>query len=288
MKIKGTVIMLCIGLICLYMVIPSGDYKPNDVGIVEQDNRNNAFQAMNLNSWAKDASNSANPSIAGVVLPVTGVIRTGEVKQLSASITSGFTYSDGTSHGALDITAGGYASGLCAFGHTDCDDVAMISPFDGIVTDISYIGGNKNADHYSHYYGSDGCHEAHAATWVTIEGTDSWSGFKVSLLHLISVDSSISIGSKIKQGDFVGFMCSQGNSSGTHLHMNFYIGNVRQEKLSFYYDYIHLHSSIDELIVSPSLGIPKASGFTMENIETINRKDKFNSTVNIPEEFLVN
>lgn len=276
MKFKLSI--LFIALLVLYMLIPVGEYGIRDVGIYTGNSKTSQIK-MSAGDFIEKVENTINPVVSAMVIPVTSIGRDGENHSLTGRINSGQYYFSGSAHGALDILLDGTnTAAACPYDNSSkpCPDTAMIAPFNGTIT---YINEPKGA-HYNHYNNNHSC-----TSIVRIEGEGEWEGYRTDIVHVKDLGPDIKVGSKITQGDFVGFICSQGNSTAPHLHLNVFQGGAKVKNPGLYMDSLIWHESIEDAIIYNLLKVPNQSGFTEEQFVQLNEREKYSSTVTIPDKY---
>lgn len=283
---KSKLIIAVLIIIVLYMIVPLGDYGLDDVNIYYDSNYNSSFKFTSSTSdWITKVKNNIRHDTGYIVYPSTGIARDGNQDNLDASLilTSGWvrsgSYDNGAIHGAIDTDITGYTSlGKCPSGHTDCDDTILISPISGKVTEVLNTKGSEAASWNNNKWES--------TSRIKIEATDEFKGWSVRIMHMSNIPTSITVDTVIKQGDFIGTQCSQGQSTGSHVHMEVFNGNSKVH-IKEWFPKISLHSSIGRIIDDLKDVSVNLKGFETDVVDVIETNPRYESTVDIPEDVLV-
>lgn len=285
MKIK--LIPILIFLLVIYMILPSSGNWFNNVSLASQDNRKALFASYASSSsreeFASQASTIKNPEVNYIVHPATSYTRDGKINpNATMQLTSGWirsgSYNTGHVHGALDTDLTGYnALHSCPAGYYDCDDIALIAPVTGVVTKVV-----NNAGHEKEYYG-----DMTNTSMIAIQATGAFEGWTIYVMHLSSIPDYITEGYTINQGDYIGFQCSQGRSTGSHVHMDVRSGNAKVS-ITEWMPYLTSHSSIKS--VNDMTGVKARialQGWIDSDIVRFNQNPKYESEVIIPDNFKI-
>lgn len=283
MKIK--IIGVFILLILLYVMLPIGSsYSMEDVSNISI-NSTQGFSKIkiSLDSFMNQAKLNNNPITSHILYPSTFLSRDLKWEVGELTFNHGEYYSDGKYHRAID--SGIYKTGYitsCPSGYSSCTDNILLSPVTGKITkviDTTY----KARENFSLYN-----KEEYIDSVVIIEATDAQIGRKFEIYHLVNIPSYIKVGYEIKQGDYIGTQCSQGNSTGSHLHFSVKQGDSRI-KVSTWINDLILHSSISDIKDNTTSTIEK-SGWTSTVIDNLNDRERYmldSQNINIPNEFII-
>lgn len=283
MKLK--LIPVIVFLLVIYMLLPSDGVWFNDVTLATQDNRKSLFASYTSSreEFASKADILRNPEVNYIVHPVTSYSRDGKNSpNATMYLTSGWirtgSYNTGRVHGALDTDIVGYNDlDSCPAGYHDCDDVALIAPITGVVEKVV-----NNVGKESQYY-----EDQVNTSMVAIKATGAFEGWTVYVMHLSSIPNYITEGYTINQGDYIGFQCSQGRSTGSHVHVEVRSGGS-DVPIGEWMPYLTTHSSI-KTVEDHTGGIATLSlqGWLSKDVTKLNTNPKYESTVTIPDQFKI-
>lgn len=258
-------------ILVLYFILPFGsEYSMDD--LIEQPSISGTFRSLMAEEFAAQAIAYNNPKTDDWVIPVTSIQRGGN--QLSNTTIRFTSYADTWRtdhyHGGYDIVNVGYTS-KCPYSRgSSCPDTCLIAPVTGTVVQVKNVT-NNGKTRWQTGSNSDN-------SYVCIKGEGgSNDGLYFCVLHMSDIPSGITVGSKVQQGQVIGYQCSQGKSTGPHCHFHITTcstnpyGNVSQRLLDMNYaERFVLHSSISEIVGSTKLGSIK---------DTINNKPRYDSEV---------
>lgn len=285
MKLKICLVVIC--LLLLYLLIPIGDYDINDVGNNFIDNRSAAFSPIKLSfdSFVSAAKTINNPEVGYLVHPSTAISRDGDNSVVGILyLTSGYTrtgsHQTGNIHNALDTDVGGHSNlGSCpAHVGLDCDDTVLISPINGVVEQVVNNKGfedvrykTTNADN----------------SIISIKATGIFEGRSVRIIHLANIPDYIQVGYEIKQGEYIGTQCAQGNSTGSHAHFEVRMGQAKVH-VQEWFTSLTTHSSIGSIVdLTGSNPSRSLQGWTSQDVTTFSNNPKYDYPIIIPDEYIV-
>lgn len=260
-------------ILVLYLILPFGsEYSMND--IIEQPSISGTFRSLMAEEFAAQAIAYNNPKTDDWVIPVTAIHRGGQV--LSAidifSNSGPLDKRDGGLHGAYDFAYPSDSVGTkCPHSRKDvCADVCLIAPISGTVCKVR----NTTSNGHTNW----GIQSDKAISYICIKGEGNNNGLCLVVEHLSDIPKSLTVGSHVEQGQFIGYQCSQGIGTGSHAHTHATTNTTsptsRDGRLSDINDaknYV-LHSSVGNLV-------DKSNDFTKEVLDVINSKPHYESEV---------
>lgn len=283
MKFKISIFIIFI--LIVYFLVPIGEYSIDDVSINNMNNMNTQFASMKLTSteFVERVESNVKPEVGYIVHPSTAISRDND-NSVSAilAITSGWyregSFQSGKLHGALDSDVVGHKNlSSCPSGHSDCDDTVLIAPVSGIIEKVVNNVGNESA-----YY-KDQKHNS----MVVIKATGVFKGRSIWIMHLANIPDNIVVGYQIKQGEYIGTQCAQGQSTGSHVHMEVRNGTARVN-IAEWFKSLTFHSSIKEVKdytgSNPSTDV---QGWVKDDIIIINNNPRYNSEIVVPNKYKV-
>lgn len=280
MSLKVPVVF--VALIILYLTVPLGSYSYND--IINVPNDKNAFKSMYLSSQEFEQQVQANntpiqPDIDFLVHPTTVVAKDGDNSvQGTMRLTSGWYRNGGGSlHRALDTTVRGYHDlGLCPAGHKDCADTVVIAPVSG---KVSVVKNNKGKEAQS--WAAKG-----KEAYIEIEAVAPFEGWTIQVMHLSSIPDYIKVGYEVKQGEYLGTQCAQGDSTASHMHFTVK-SNGNKVHMSEWFKYLVVHKSVSVIddVTSPQPSTQKLQGWSTQDLEDLRARPKYEQDIIVPDEF---
>ena len=155
----------------------------------------------------------------GIQLGTKGIYSTSilplNTQMSNIAVFSGYYYTSGSYHGALDISCAGG-------GREKCTKIPIVAAHSGTITLLqsgpNYYCSNtiySNAD--TTLKRVPGCNGLAIVIKIT-DDSDPYKGYSFSYWHFDAIDPKLKVGDKVQIGQFLGYMGSTGNSTGWHLH----------------------------------------------------------------------
>lgn len=274
--------LIAISFLILYLMVPIGKYDQNDVVVSSYNTKITSLAKGE--EFVSQVEENLNPILEYIVWPTTAVSRNGDnsivgtLKLNSGYIRTGKT-SYGDFHGGLDTGIEGIrVLGTCPAGRSSCADVALVAPISGTVSFVKSNNGNE-----AKYWNAGSAYNS----VVKIKASGSFEGWEFIIYHLANIPDNIKEGYEIKQGEYIGTQCSQGNSTGSHVHMEIRAG-ARLIHVNEWFTKLTLHKSIGNMNNNTGRLSRDLQGWNEEDMDTVMKHEKLNSDVSIPKEFLVN
>ena len=280
MSLKVPVVF--VALIILYLTIPFGGYTYND--IINIPNDKTTFKSYYLSSQDFEQQVQANntpiqPDIDFLVHPTTVVAKDGDNSvQGTMKLTSGWIRNNnGGLHRALDTSVRGYHDlDLCPAGHKECPDTVVIAPVSGKVTAMR---NNKGKEAQS--WAVQG-----VEAYINIEAVAPFDGWTIQVMHLSSIPDYIQVGYEVKQGEYLGAQCAQGDSTASHMHFTVLNGNNRVN-MTEWFKYLVVHKSVNviEDDTEPLPPTQKMQGWSQQDLDDLRARPKYDQDIIVPDEF---
>lgn len=198
-----------------------------------------------------------------ILLPFTNLKRDGSLADYSYHVSAGDFYSGGKAHYALDIADSmGDCKSTCPVNSVLCADTQVLAPYDATVTGVL-----RQTDDAFNKRGVKG----YPSSFITLTLDEPFNGYTVYMSHMRDIPAEIVEGARVTKGQFVGYMCSLGQSDGPHLHFGLKPAG-QSTSTGNWIDLLQLHSSITSTLTDGCSGV---RGFTADQLTALNERPKF-------------
>lgn len=257
-------------ILVLYLILPFGsEYSMDD--LIEQPSISGTFRAFMAEEFAAQAIAYNNPKTDDWVLPITGVKRGGAV--VDGAVVDIDTYAG---HNGVDFRCPKAREiKTCPYGGSKCEDTCVIAPVSGTITCVERTKNQK-----SNF--APGKNSGHLCGVVIKADSGSNIGLYFDVEHMSDIPKNLTVGSHVDQGQFLGYTCAQGYSTGAHCHFSvhnngnrFQNHESRLSELEYYNNFV-LHNSVSSLSIYK--GYAKTR-FKQDVIDNINNKPRYDSEV---------